>query len=109
MLQGSHVLITGGLGLLGTRLARAVEEAGGTALVTSRSAEKVEQFNREAAAASIRSRAYVLKCESEKVVRSFVGRLLQEHPNVNGLVNNAFADLAYLPVEDTPWSYWEEA
>src|SRR5439155_20478695 len=29
--------------------------------------------------------------------------------NVNGLVNNAFADLAYLPVEDTPWSYWEEA
>lgn len=109
MLTDATVLITGGLGRLGQALAVAVEARGGVPVLTSRDPDKIALFNREAEEAGRRVRARLLAPGEEAQVGRFVEALMQDYPNVAGLVNNAYPALPYKDVEHTDWQQWMQA
>lgn len=109
MLNDSVILITGGLGLLGRAISETVEAQGGVPVLTSRDQEKVIAFNREAEKAGQKKRAYQLPAQDEKELTPFIENLLEQYPNIAGLVNNAYPAMPYRSVEETDWSYWSEA
>lgn len=83
--SGNTILITGGGSGIGEALAHRFHDAGNTVIVAGR--------RREALEASIAGRANMhaleLNVEDPEAISGFVARLLEEHPAVNVLFNNA--------------------
>lgn len=88
-LAGRIVVVTGGAGLLGTRHARAVVEAGGTAILGD-----VNHDRARATAAELGRRAEALHLDvtDEASVERALAVVLDRHGRVDALVNNAALD-----------------
>ena len=109
MLANKVILITGGLGRLGLAIAQAVEEYGGTPILTSRDQKKVDDFNEKAEEIKSKACARLLQPDDEGEVKKFIQQLVKEYPRIDGLVNNAYPHLSYKGVEEVSWDHWMES
>ncbi|MCC6216262.1 MAG: SDR family oxidoreductase [Polyangiaceae bacterium] len=111
-LAGRVVLVTGGAGLLGTRHARAVVEAGGTAVLADVCHERARSVADELGR---RAQALHLDVTDEASVERALAVVLDRHGRIDVLVNNAAVDpkaggaaLASGRLEAFPLARWHE-
>lgn len=90
-LDGKVAVLTGGAGLYGRQIARALAEAGATTLLASRDLEKQQAFVKELAGDGLNAEAYTLDQGDESSINRFRDAVLKRHPRVHVLVNNAVA------------------
>lgn len=83
--SGNTILITGGGSGIGRALAHRFHDAGNTVIVAGRRLEPLEKT----IAGRASMHAIELDVESAAGIKAFAGRLLDEHPAVNVLFNNA--------------------
>lgn len=83
--DGNTILITGGGSGIGAALAQRFHDAGNTVIVAGRRQAALE----EACAGRERMHAMVLDVERAEGVADFAVRLLEAHPALNVLINNA--------------------
>ena len=86
-MKHSHntIVITGGGSGIGRALARRLQEAGNTVIVAGRNMKNL----RETIGDSETMHAYELDMTSEGSIESFAKTVLEKHPAVNMLINNA--------------------
>lgn len=107
MLEGKTILVTGGLGRVGQALAEAISMFGGTAVLTSRSQDKINDFNKSKNNNSIEGYCYKYD-DDDTAISKLIDFCLDKFGNINGLVNNAYASgieskLASVNLDD--WNY----
>ena len=88
-LEGKVALLTGGAGLYGRQLVAALAEAGATVCIAARNKDKLESVAREEVARGHKVCAYDLDQGCEKSILALRQRLLDDHGQVDALVNNA--------------------
>jgi NAD(P)-dependent dehydrogenase (short-subunit alcohol dehydrogenase family) len=86
---GRVVLVTGASYGIGEATARRLAAAGATVLLAARSADRLADLVAEIEAAGGRAHAYPLDLADPDNVDEFVDRILDEHGQVDVLVNNA--------------------
>jgi len=84
-ITGNTILVTGGGSGIGRELARRWHDAGNHVIVAGRREEAL----RETIGERENMTAYAVDVDDAAALRSFVERLLAEHPQLNVLVNNA--------------------
>ncbi|MDP2713102.1 MAG: SDR family oxidoreductase [Solirubrobacteraceae bacterium] len=88
-INGRTVLITGASSGIGRATALKVAEAGGTALLVARGLDKLEALREEIEASGGTAHAYSADLSDMDAIDAVVARILDEHPAVDFLVNNA--------------------
>lgn len=88
-LSGKVVLLTGGAGLFGRGLVRALAGAGATLILASRDVEKLRVVAEEERAAGARVQAELLDQGDEASINALHERIQSEYGALHGLVNNA--------------------
>src|SRR3990170_8541572 len=84
-LSGNTILITGGSSGIGEALAHRFHDRGNKVIIAGRRRDALEQ----ASAGRPNMAAMTIDVDSAQGVADFAGRVLAEHPDLNGLVNNA--------------------
>ena len=106
-LDGKIALVTGGSGIYGRHIIRALAEAGAEVVLASRDAAQCEDCARELNQEGLRVRAGQLDLASETSIRALRDSILQQHGKLDVLVNNAVAraggDLRHTSAQE-----WEE-
>jgi uncharacterized oxidoreductase len=82
---GNTILITGGGSGIGRELARRFHDAGNTVIVAGRRSDALE----ETIAGRPAMHALTLDVEDPAAITAFAARLVQDHPALNVLINNA--------------------
>ena len=82
---GNTILVTGAGSGIGRALAQRWHDQGNTVIVTGRHLDKLN----ETVGNNARMCAFSLDVDDAAAIRSFAARLVQEHPKLNVLVNNA--------------------
>jgi NAD(P)-dependent dehydrogenase (short-subunit alcohol dehydrogenase family) len=108
-LNNCRVLVTGGLGVLGSAIVTKIENAGGLAIATSRNLEKVEAFNIQSKKKNSTAVAAQLEFNDEQQCRISLENIVQEYGPITGLFNNAYAVETFKNVEETRWEDWTKA
>jgi len=90
-LNGKIALVTGGGGIYGVHIVRALAEAGAHVIVASRDTTKCEAFAQELRAESLRAEAVKLDLTCESSIRGLREKILGDHGQLDILVNNAVA------------------
>ena len=88
-LEGKRVLITGASSGIGRATALKVAAAGGVPLLVARNVEKLEEVRAEIVAAGGAAYVYAADMSDMESVDGLVARVLEDHRNVDMLVNNA--------------------
>lgn len=88
-LTGRVALVTGGAGLYGRQIVRALAEAGAKVCMGSRNVEKLRLFANELAAEGMKVSAHCLDQGSEHSIKELLETILKEEGRVDVLVNNA--------------------
>jgi NAD(P)-dependent dehydrogenase (short-subunit alcohol dehydrogenase family) len=86
---GRRVVITGASSGIGREAARKVAEAGGIPILVARDAERLAGVRAEIEALGGTAHAYPTDLADGAAVDALVARLLEEHPSIDVLVNNA--------------------
>jgi NAD(P)-dependent dehydrogenase (short-subunit alcohol dehydrogenase family) len=88
-LSGRRVLITGASSGIGAATARAAAARGATVLLVARRQAELEGVRDAVRAAGGSADSYVCDLSDPGAVDALVGRVIEEHGGVDGLVNNA--------------------
>ena len=88
-LHGKVILLTGGSGLYGRQLTRAIAEAGATLVIASRNADKLEAVAKEHRDNGLDVRCETFDQSDEASIIALRDRLLSQYGKVDGLVNNS--------------------
>ncbi len=88
-LEGKTALVTGGAGLYGRQIVRAMAEAGATTCVASRNPDSLEALAKELEAQGKSIHVYTYDQGEEQSILALRERLNQERGGVDILVNNA--------------------
>ncbi len=106
-LDGKIALVSGGTGIVGNPIARALAEAGAIVIVASRDAERCTAFAQELTKEGSRAEGERLDLSSEQEIRDLRDQILTRHGRLDILFNNAVAraggDLRHTTAHD-----WEE-
>lgn len=107
-LNNKVALVTGGTGIVGAPIARALAEAGATVIVASRSLEKCTAFAAKLMKQGFRSEGEKLDLSSERSIHSLCDRILSRYGRLDIVFNNAVAraggDLRHMSKVE-----WEQA
>lgn len=107
-LDGKIALVSGGTGICGAHIVRALAEAGAHVVATSRDPLKGHGFARKLVQEGLRVEAAALDLTSESSIRMLRDKIIANHGRLDVLVNNAVAraggDLRHASGSD-----WEEA
>ncbi len=108
-LTGKVVLVTGGTGLFGAPMSRALAEAGAQVIIASRNAANCEIF-----AGKLQKEGYLaaglgLNLESEESIHVLVTAIKARFGRVDVLVNNAVSREGFRTLEDMDVEEWEQA
>jgi NAD(P)-dependent dehydrogenase (short-subunit alcohol dehydrogenase family) len=113
-LSGRTVLVTGGLGILGTHFCRGLAESGARVVIVDLEEEKAGRFAEELGSAWA-TEAIGLECDvsDEEAVQRAVAKAVERFGRIDVLVNNAASksdDLAafFSPVEDYSLQEWRK-
>ena len=90
-LDGKVALVTGGAGIVGRPIVRALAEAGARVVVASRDGERCGAFARQLAGEGLDVEADTCDLASESDVRALRDRILERHHKLDVLFNNAVA------------------
>lgn len=107
-LDGKVALVTGGAGIVGRHLVRALAEAGAVVVVVSRSAERAAAVAGEFCREGYQAMGEVCDLASEKEVRDLRSRLLARYTRLDVLFNNAVSR-AGGDLDDTTALDWEDS
>ncbi|GAA2620006.1 SDR family oxidoreductase [Dactylosporangium fulvum] len=88
-LAGKTAVVTGGTGLYGTPIARALAEAGAHVVITSRSRHRADAAAEQLRAAGLAASGVNLDLSDPDSVAGLLGRLDPALPGIDVLVNNA--------------------
>jgi NAD(P)-dependent dehydrogenase (short-subunit alcohol dehydrogenase family) len=108
-LDGRVAIVTGGAGLYGVPISRALAEAGATVIIASRD---VDACRAAAAALAGEGRSAVgmfLDQGDESSIRGFVDRTVLDHGRIDILVNNAVTRQGMADLDQLTREGWEEA
>ncbi len=107
-LDGKIALVSGGAGICGVHIVRALAEAGAHVAVASRNAKKCEGVVRELRQDGMSAEAAELDVTAETSIRGLRDKIIADHGRLDVLVNNAVAraggDLRHTKAAD-----WEVA
>jgi len=90
-LNGKVALITGGAGLYGRQIVRALCEAGATTIMASRNVAALEEYAVELRKANLSAHAMELDQGDESSVLKLLEAIKQKHGGLDILINNAAA------------------
>jgi len=90
-LEGKTALVTGGAGIYGVHIVRALAEAGAHVMVASRDTRKCRTLAEELRAEGLHAEAAALDLTSEASIRGLREKILGDHGHLDVLVNNAVA------------------
>jgi NAD(P)-dependent dehydrogenase (short-subunit alcohol dehydrogenase family) len=90
-LRGKIALVTGGAGIYGAHIVRALAEAGAHVVVASRDLGKCETLAQSLTSESLQVEAAALDLTSESSIRGLCQKILDRHGRLDVLVNNAVA------------------
>jgi NAD(P)-dependent dehydrogenase (short-subunit alcohol dehydrogenase family) len=90
-LEGKVALVTGGSGLYGKQIVRALAGAGATTYFTARDAGRLPELEREFAAEGVAATGLELHQDSEASILALRDELLRRSGRIDVLVNNAVA------------------
>lgn len=107
-LGGRVALVTGGAGIYGTHIVRALAQAGAHVVVASRDARKCEDFAEGLRKEGFSAESAGLDLTSEPSIRALHDKLMADHGRLDVLVNNAVAR-AGGDLRDANASDWEHA
>lgn len=88
-LAGRTVVITGSSSGIGAHAARQLAAAGATVCLVARRADELDQVRAQIIAAGGRASTYPVDLTDAEACEAVVAQLLQEHPVIDVLVNNA--------------------
>lgn len=107
-LDGKIALVSGGAGIYGTHIVRALAEAGARVLIASRDTAKCDEFAQKLVGEGLKAEPAELDLSSEDSIRALRDRIDGRHGRLDVLVNNAVArtggDLRHTTAAD-----WEAA
>jgi len=102
-LDGKVALVTGGAGIYGQYIVRALAEAGAVVIVASRDGEKCRAFAQQLCEEGLRVEGDFCDLASEPEIRALRDRLIARHGPLDVLFNNAVAraggDLRHMTAE----------
>jgi NAD(P)-dependent dehydrogenase (short-subunit alcohol dehydrogenase family) len=110
-LDGRVIVVTGGVGILGSVYCRALAEAGADVVIADMEAAACESLAAEIRGASgTRTMAAPVDLASEESVVAWARRILDGHGHVDVLVNNAAtrSPNIFAPLEKFPLADWEQ-
>jgi len=90
-LDGKVALVTGGAGIYGAHIVRALAEAGAAVVVASRDGEKCDRFAGQLRAEGWEVSGEACDLRSEDQIRALGERILSRHGRLDVLFNNAVA------------------
>jgi len=108
-LDGKVAVVTGGAGLYGTLISRALAEMGAQVVLASRGTERCEAAAAELRADGLRAIAMELDLESETSITSATERIVRAFGRIDVLVNNAVSRFGLADLERTEAADWERA
>jgi NAD(P)-dependent dehydrogenase (short-subunit alcohol dehydrogenase family) len=88
-LDGKIALVTGGTGLYGRHIVRALAEAGATVIVASRDAKRCRQYAKDLSSDGLRADGDRYDQGSERSIRALRDRILKRHGKLDVLFNNS--------------------
>lgn len=103
------VLITGGYGLFGKPMSRALAEAGAKVIIASRNAALCEEYSKELRSAGLDTHGYGLDLSCESSIKEVVGQIVEEFGQIDILVNNAVSRDGFKNLADMSKEEWENA
>lgn len=106
-LDGQIALVTGGAGLYGKPISRALAQAGATVVVASRSRDTCEAFAAELRGENLESEGELLDMANAASVGALAKRLEERFGGVQILVNNAYARVLDPKTSGTPGEWME--
>ncbi|MBD8556003.1 SDR family oxidoreductase [Rhizobium sp. CFBP 8762] len=84
-MSGNTILITGGASGIGRELAERFHAQGNTVIIAGRRKDRLD----DVAAAHDGITGYVLDIDSNDAIQAFAAKVIEEHPDLNVLINNA--------------------
>ena len=108
-LDGKVAVVTGGYGLYGAHICRALAEAGALVVVASRNVEKCCESARSLKAKGYEAAGMRVDLSDEESIRSFVNNVISSHGAIDILVNNAVLREGMADLEDITVEGWEQA
>ena len=90
------IIVTGATKKYGHHFGRALAEAGGTVIITSRDKERAEKTAAEFAREGLKAFGYELEQAEDESIEELVRAVIQDHGRIDVLVNNA-RRIAQLP------------
>jgi NAD(P)-dependent dehydrogenase (short-subunit alcohol dehydrogenase family) len=90
-LKGKTALVTGGGGIYGVHIVRALAEAGARVVIASRDVTKCEALSQQLRTEGLSAEAGALDLTSESSIRGLLEKILGDHGQLDVLVNNAVA------------------
>ena len=106
-LDGKTALVTGGAGIVGKQIVRAVAEAGAHTFVASRNVASLETLAADFAAEGLTIHPRALDQGDEASILTLRDSILAERDSVDVLVNNAGLALGTAKVQEADLSEWE--
>ncbi len=104
VLEGKTALVSGGAGIYGSQISRALAECGAHVIIASRHLDQCEKRARSLRRAGLRADADEVDLSSEQSIRKLRDRILSKHGRLDVLVNNAVAraggDLDHTTVDE---------
>jgi NAD(P)-dependent dehydrogenase (short-subunit alcohol dehydrogenase family) len=90
-LDGKVALVTGGAGLLGAAISKALGEAGATVIIASRDVERCHVLAAELVSKGSNAEGIGLDLSSESSIRALRDHIVERHNRLDVLFNNAVA------------------
>ncbi|MBZ4191400.1 SDR family oxidoreductase [Niabella beijingensis] len=108
-LEGKVVLITGGTGLFGKPMSRALAEAGAQVIIASRNVDACIRYAEQLKELGLKAGAVPLDLKEESSIKECVDTLLSVYKKIDVLVNNAVSREGFRNLEDVQKAEWEDA
>jgi NAD(P)-dependent dehydrogenase (short-subunit alcohol dehydrogenase family) len=102
-------VVTGGSGLYGAHISRALCEAGAIVIIASRGLEACEEQAKQLRSYGHRAAAQQLDLASEQSIGEFVQRMIAEYGHIDILVNNSVSRTGLNDIEQTTSEGWLQA
>lgn len=108
-LDGKVAIVTGGYGLYGKNISRALAEAGATVIIASRSKDKCQDYADTLTAEGYKAVGASVDLSEEVSINTFIDGVVKDHGKLDILVNNAVLREGMADLEQCTVEGWEKA